>query len=82
MALNVVKHATAWQATIELAALPGWLVLRVEDDGQGSEPATSTMGIDLQLIQNQVVLAGGTAQVLAKSGQGTKWQIRLPSNPF
>lgn len=38
LAQNVLKHAHATTATLEVEVLPAWVVLRVEDNGRGSDP--------------------------------------------
>jgi signal transduction histidine kinase len=74
---NVVKHAKAKLATLEIDTLPGWLVMRVEDDGRGFEPAAHTDGIGLKTLHHRVALLGGTARLDSAAG-GSQVQIRLP----
>ena len=78
VAQNVIKHARAHHATLEVETLPGWLVLRAEDDGQGFEPAAPTSGIGLKTLRHRVVLLGGTVHLSSVVGQGTHLQIRIP----
>jgi PAS domain S-box-containing protein len=78
LAQNVVKHARASHATIEVETLPGWVVLRVEDNGQGFVVGTDTMGIGLKTLQHRVALLGGLVQLEAATRQGSQILIRLP----
>jgi PAS domain S-box-containing protein len=79
LAQNVAKHAQATSATLEVEALPGWAVLRVEDDGRGFDPATTTDGIGLRTLRSRVALLGGTLHLSAEVGRGTSFQIRFPT---
>ena len=59
-------------------ARAGWLVLRVEDDGQGFDPAAPASGIGLRTLHNRVALLGGTVHLITEPGRGTECQIRIP----
>jgi PAS domain S-box-containing protein len=78
LAQNVVKHAQARHATLEVDVLPGWAVLRVEDDGQGFEVGSVTPGIGLKTLRNRVALLGGHLYIDATLGHGSQIQVRLP----
>jgi PAS domain S-box-containing protein len=75
---NIVKHARATAATLEVETLPGWLVLRAEDNGQGFEPSAHTTGIGLKTLRNRVDLLGGTVLLHSTPGLGTQLQLRIP----
>lgn len=78
LAQNVVKHAQASYATIEVGTLPGWAVLNVSDNGRGFEVATASAGIGLKSLRDRVALLGGLAHIDAEPGQGSQVQVRLP----
>jgi signal transduction histidine kinase len=78
LAQNVAKHAHARHATLEVDVLPGWAVLRVEDDGQGFELGMATTGIGLKTLRDRVALLGGLVYIDATPGQGSQIQVRLP----
>jgi PAS domain S-box-containing protein len=78
LAQNVAKHAQARYATLEVDVLPGWAVLRVEDDGQGFEIGLATPGIGLRTLRDRVALLGGLVYIDATPGQGSQIQVRLP----
>ena len=78
LAQNVVKHAQASHATLEVDVLPGWAVLRVEDDGLGFEVGTATLGIGLKTLRDRVALLGGLVYIDADLGLGSQVQVRLP----
>jgi PAS domain S-box-containing protein len=75
---NIVKHARATAASLEVETLPGWLVLRAEDNGQGFEPSAHTTGIGLKTLRNRVDLLGGTVLLHSTPGRGTQLQLRIP----
>jgi PAS domain S-box-containing protein len=75
---NIVKHARATAATLEVETLPGWLVLRAEDNGQGFEPGAHTTGIGLKTLRTRVDLLGGTVLLHSTPGLGTQLQLRIP----
>jgi len=78
LAQNVVKHAQASHATIEVNTLPGWVVLNVSDNGRGFEVNTASTGIGLKALRDRVALLGGLAYVDAEPGLGSQVQVRLP----
>ncbi|MGI4762359.1 MAG: PAS domain-containing protein [Janthinobacterium lividum] len=78
LAQNVVKHAQARHATLEVEVLPGWVVLRVEDDGCGFDPTAPANGIGLRTLRNRADLLGGTVHIASEPGKGTECQIRIP----
>jgi signal transduction histidine kinase len=75
---NVAKHAQASHATLEVETLPGWVMLHLEDDGRGFEPAVPTTGIGLKTLRHRVALLGGTVHLKSVVGQGTRLQVRIP----
>ncbi len=81
LAQNIVKHARARHAALEVETLPGWVVLRSEDDGRGFEPSVSTNGIGLKTLRHRVALLGGTVHLTSGVGQGTQVQVRIPLPP-
>jgi len=78
LAQNVVKHAQARAAMLEVDVLPGWVMLRVEDDGGGFDPAAAAEGLGLRALRSRIVLLGGTLQLRSGVGRGTMCQVRLP----
>jgi PAS domain S-box-containing protein len=78
LAQNVVKHAQASHATLEMDVLPGWAVLRIEDDGQGFVSDSDTRGIGLKMLRDRVALLDGAVYIDTTPGHGSQVQIRLP----
>jgi len=75
---NVAKHAQASQAMLDVETTPGWVMLHLEDDGQGFEPMAPTTGIGLKTLHHRVALLGGTVHLKSAVGQGTRLQVRIP----
>jgi two-component system NarL family sensor kinase len=81
---NVVRHAEASELTLCLLEADGALELVVEDDGLGFTPerlgerlADGHIGLATQRVR--VESAGGTLDVLADPGVGTRVAVRLPA---
>ena len=84
LAQNIVKHARgATQASLELETMPGWVLLRAEDNGAGfaTSPADSP-GLGLRSIRDRVALLGGQFQTGAAPAGGAYVRIRIPIPAF
>jgi PAS domain S-box-containing protein len=75
---NVLKHAQATEATLEVEVLPAWVVLRVEDNGRGFDPTHTTDGLGLRTLRSRVALLGGSVYLTTAPGQGAQCQVRIP----
>ncbi|RPD48677.1 PAS domain S-box protein [Hymenobacter sediminis] len=80
LAQNIVKHARgATEATLELETMPGWVLLRAEDNGPGfvRSPAQSS-GLGLRSIRDRVALLGGQLETGSIPTGGAYVRIRIP----
>lgn len=71
---NVIRHAGACRAGIELTRLGNRLELSVRDDGRGFDPAAAarvSQGTGLDGMRERVALFGGSLAVRSAPGQGT-----------
>lgn len=76
---NVVKHADARTVRVSLAAGDGDLILDVEDDGVGFDPATIARGAGLDGLSERAARHGGSvAWSPGEGGRGTRVTVRLP----
>lgn len=78
---NIIKHAQAGQAKIQIRHADGELRIMVEDDGQGfamDQDAPQSHGYGLGGIRERAAAWHGTAQVQSAPGKGCRWQISLP----
>jgi PAS domain S-box-containing protein len=82
LAQNVVKHAHATEASLELETVPGFVLLRVEDNGVGFTSTSSAIpGIGLRTIRDRVALLGGTVEMGSSPTFGTYVRLRFPLPP-
>jgi PAS domain S-box-containing protein len=80
LAQNIAKHALgATDASLELETMPGWVLLRAEDNGPGFAPAAATSsGLGLRSIRDRVALLGGQLQLGLVPTGGAYVRIRIP----
>lgn len=75
--MNVINHAQASEAIIEIKQLDDTLQVLVQDNGVGFNPAQGGKhGLGLATLMNKVRLLNGTIQI--KADEGTKVTIILP----
>jgi signal transduction histidine kinase len=82
---NVVKHAGAPDAFIELRIGAATLELSVKDEGHGFQPGTVTSSRDrvsggngLENMRRRLDKAGGRCEIHSAPGQGTQVVFRVP----
>jgi signal transduction histidine kinase len=75
---NVVKHAQARQARMEIVARDGVVVVEVRDDGIGFATDKAAAGFGLANMRERVTLAGGTMVIESDAG-GTLVRAELPA---
>ena len=76
---NVVKHASAERARIELAVDGSVVRLAVEDDGLGFDPsAVAGDQLGLTGMRARAERIGGTLAVTSRAGEGTRVEVSVP----
>ena len=78
---NVLKHAHASRVDVVLAASDGQVVLVIEDDGVGFDPAkvlADRAGIGLASMRERAGLVGGVVNIESEPGKGTSIYVRRP----
>jgi two-component system, NarL family, sensor histidine kinase YdfH len=78
---NVARHAHARQVCVEARVVEKWLVITVQDDGQGFDPtnqALYTGRYGLLGLQERAHLVEGTVSVNSANGKGTALEFRVP----
>ncbi|OUJ72376.1 sensor histidine kinase [Hymenobacter crusticola] len=78
LAHNIVRHAGATRALLELETLPNWVSLRAEDNGRGFDPQTVAEGLGLRTVRDAVALLGGTVAIDSSPEFGTHIRLRIP----
>jgi len=80
--VNVVKHASATQATVILEGTTDGAVLIVEDDGIGFDVERVTVGgssgFGLFSIKERLPHMGGDVHIESSPGSGTRATLRMP----
>jgi len=78
---NVVSHAEARHARVELCRTSCGVQISVSDDGKGFDvrgARDQTEGLGLVSIQERTRLAGGTMSVRTEIGKGTHLRVAIP----
>jgi len=78
---NILKHANAKNAHIQIIRHFGSIVLVIEDDGIGFLPGGSVLkkqGIGLESIRKRVEAFGGTFTINSDEGQGVELIVEIP----
>lgn len=80
---NIARHAHARKAVVALERRNGDLVLQVEDDGRGFEPAALKRadqrgGLGLTGMRERAALLGGILEVQSRPGAGTLVRAVIP----
>lgn len=82
--LNIVKHALASKVTVSIAHQKGLILIRVEDNGVGFNPALITHnrgmrnGFGLFSIRERMNYLGGELEIESDGRSGTKIVLRVP----
>lgn len=81
---NVVRHARASKAEVEIEVEGDYLVVSVQDNGRGlfsesSAPAgTENTHLGLRNMRARAALLGGEMEIYSRPGQGTRLVINIP----
>lgn len=76
---NILKHAAAKAAIVQVSKTGNELSVTVEDNGKGFDPAilNQAKGIGWSNIQNRVEYLKGKIDILSGPGEGTSVHIEL-----
>nr|WP_167218602.1 GAF domain-containing sensor histidine kinase [Kribbella shirazensis] len=75
---NIVRHANASQATVEVSVGGGLVVTRIADDGVGIGPSTRRSG--LRNLTERAQALGGTVQITSNEPRGTVVELQAPTD--
>lgn len=80
---NIIKHAQATKAYVELWHADGALLLTVRDNGRGftaeaEGSGAARRGLGLTSISERVQMLGGTHTIKSAPGEGTTLDLRIP----
>jgi two-component system NarL family sensor kinase len=76
---NIVKHAKATEASLEVFFSKDQVNINIQDNGQGIQPGKED-GIGLKTIQSQLNLLKGTFKISSPGGVGTLINISIPNS--
>ena len=79
---NIIKHARAKAATIQLKKEPDHLELVIQDNGIGFDTKKKSTGIGLRNIRNRVGLYNGSVSIDSEPGKGCVLRITIPLSSF
>ena len=79
---NVLKHAQSNRVSVMLEYRNDELLVIVEDNGRGFQPAKERDGLGLLGIQERVALVGGKLNIESEPGSGTTLVVRIPASAF
>jgi len=83
---NVARHSGATHVWLRLARGEGGLIMEVQDNGRGFDPAAVTAegagrGLGLAGMRERASLIGGQLEIDSQPGRGTTIRVRIPE-PF
>lgn len=78
MLANVARHARAKEVRLWLMRQGGEALIRIEDDGQGFDPAAPVSGMGLRNLQERAASLQGTLEVASTPGAGAALTVRIP----
>ncbi|MEK2474112.1 sensor histidine kinase [Streptomyces noursei] len=81
---NVIKHARASSARLDVHAEPGWINFTISDNGIGigNAPAkTGHSGVGRRSMRERAEQAGGSCRIETRPAGGTQVVVRLPAQP-
>jgi signal transduction histidine kinase len=81
---NIARHSGATQVLIQVEAHDHDLVVEIEDDGHGFDPASITQpspsgrGLGLLGMRERLALVGGAVEIVSSADEGTRIVLRVP----
>ncbi|MGC4038544.1 MAG: sensor histidine kinase [Chitinophagaceae bacterium] len=75
---NILKHAHASKAAVELASDEDRIYLTIRDNGRGFDPGKQSPGIGLRNMTNRVHFYKGTIAIHSSPGEGCQLEIVVP----
>jgi signal transduction histidine kinase len=80
---NIARHANATQARVGVREVGHYLVLTVEDNGQGFDPslAAHVESFGLRNMEQRARRLGGTLTIESAAGQGARVVVKVPLRP-
>lgn len=77
---NILKHAGASRALINLSKQENQVVLLISDNGKGCDISKEKKGVGTINIRSRAELYGGKVEIVSKPGEGYELKVVLPFN--
>ena len=77
---NILKHANASSASINLTQQTNRILLQIVDDGDGCETLRDSKGVGIINIKSRAESHNGKVTIISNPGQGFELQVELPLN--
>jgi len=74
---NIIKHAYATKATIQLMKYPDLTILTIEDNGKGFDSENHLEGFGIDSIKNRANKINGVCSIDSTPGKGTSITIEI-----
>jgi two-component system sensor histidine kinase UhpB len=78
---NVVRHAAATRAELELRRQDGRTTLVVRDDGRGLAPGSQRSSNGIRGMRERAMLIGADFSIHSRDGGGTEVRLSIPATP-
>src|SRR5688572_3168094 len=75
---NILKHADATYATINLSRQKNTITMLISDNGKGCDILKVNKGVGIKNIKSRVELYRGTVSIVSKPGEGYKLNVIFP----
>ncbi len=75
---NIVKHAKASEANVQLLGNVDQVNLVIQDDGCGFDMEGNTKGNGLNNMKERAAILNGTVEIVSKPGEGTTIAVKIP----
>jgi len=75
---NMVKHSGCTEAVVRLTVLPKRLHLRIQDNGRGFDPASTTDGHGLASLRRRAQALHGRLEIESSPGSGASLTLEVP----
>ncbi|NJO42632.1 MAG: sensor histidine kinase [Cyanobacteria bacterium CRU_2_1] len=75
---NIYKHSMATHVTVQLRTTTDLLLLVIEDNGKGFDPAQNTTGFGFQAMRERSAALGGHFKLTSESGHGCRIEVIVP----
>ncbi len=78
---NALKHSSASHVSVVLKSGDSSIIMMVEDNGKGFDPALISAGMGLQNLRDRTALLGGNFGLTSAPGKGTSIRVEIPQEP-